>query len=123
MPLLYNYEFDIGEEIDVKVAFYDDTYDIIAAESLGQIDSISRRIWAQRSAVEMLKKPAMHFHELNSCRGDNPFVKRMIEEKWMNSLLCLTQTETSYFLQIYRSYLFIYLNKKYAYACEVNSLR
>ena len=108
MPLLYDYNFELGEGILVKVAFYDDDTNIISAESLGQIDSNSRRSWAKSTVSELSTRPVQYFTSLDSCKGDNLFVARMVNENWGDSLICLIRTDAQYSLQIYRL-IFYYL--------------
>ena len=106
MPLLYNYEFEIGEGVSVEVSFYDDQYDITNAESLGQIGSQHRRIWAQRAAIDLVEDDEMTLSDMSCFKHDNEFAARLKEENWGQAVVRLTALDARILLQIYRLYLF-----------------
>ena len=108
MPLLYHYEFEIGEDITFKVAFYDDKYDITEAESLSQIGSQHRRIWAQRAVLDLVDDDEMILAEMSCFQNDNQFAARLKEENWGQALVRLDTLDTRILLQIYRFYCFNY---------------
>ena len=108
MPLLYHYEFEIGEDVNFEVSFYDAKYDITEAESLGQIGSQQRRIWAQRAAIDLVDENEMILAEMSCFQKDNQFAARLKEENWGQALVRLDTLDTRILLQIYRFYCFNY---------------
>ena len=112
MQVLYSfcYEFRLGS---YKVNFYDSTTDIIAAESLGQIDHQSRRNWAIK-LFEIFEKDSnvlqleCHLDESDS----NFFAKRLATENWTPYVACFDVIQSQMTLQIYRFYLFMYMYRR-----------
>ena len=109
MPLLYHYEFEIGDNVSFEVSFYDEHYDITDAESLGQIGSHQRRIWAQLAAIDLIDDDEMTLSDMSCFKRDNEFATRLQEENWGQAVVRLTAHDTRILLQIYRLFIFIYL--------------
>ena len=109
MPLLYKYEFDIGDGFTVLVAFYDTTYNIIAAESLAQISSATRRIWAQKIILKINKDTTNDepLCLLNASGRENSFQQRLLDENWGDAVIKLIESDACFTLQIYRLYSFL----------------
>ena len=102
MTCLYSFGYEFRLE-NYKVSFYDSKYDIIAAESLAQINSSSRRKWAQRlfeifeldSNVLQLE---CHLDETDT----NPFSKRLATENWFPFVAVFEIQHSQPTLHIYR---------------------
>ena len=107
MPLLYKYGFENETGVNYSVSFYDKQYDIIKAESLAQISSLHRRTWAQIVIAELDPVGLMLLSNTNSYHLDDPFAARLRAENWGHSYASLVRTDTKYWLQIYRLYIFI----------------
>lgn len=81
MPKLYSFCFEFQEE-PIRVSFYDSKYDIINAESLGQVDHYSRRKWALKM-IDSFNHENIVQIEIQSDESDgNLFSKRLVEENW-----------------------------------------
>ena len=106
MAKLYGFEFEIEDEKCI-VAFYDDTYNIINAESLAQISHYHRRQWAL-DLVEFFLTTSETQGTWNSIfTEETPFSKRLCEEGWKDCVVRFEKTLTQFSLQIYRFYYLI----------------
>ena len=111
MPLLYKFEFEVGGEVLVSVSFYDENTNIINAESLAQISSTSRRIWAQRVIITLEEDKQLPLRSLEHSLQHNLFHNRLNEENWGDAVVRLTEIDNHVALHIYRLYIifsFIY---------------
>ena len=106
MPLVYKYEFENENGVKCSVSFYDKQYNIIDAESLAQISSLYRRAWAQTIIAEMDPIGLMPLSDTSSYHLDDPFAARLRAENWGQSYASLIRSNTHFWLQIYRFYLF-----------------
>ena len=119
MPLLYNYNFEVGGDVSVSVSFYDEDINIIKAESLAQISSTSRRIWAQRVILALEKVKKLPLRSLEPSQQNNLFQTRLNEEKWGDAVAWLTETDNHIALHIYKLYIIIFsfITDKVSCAC------
>ena len=104
----FGYEFRSGS---YQVNFYDSNPNIIAAESLGQIDHQSRRKWAQK-LFEIFEKDSNVLQlECHPDESDsNLFSKRLVTEKWTPYVATFEMIQTQMTLHIYRfTFLFVLL--------------
>lgn len=122
MPCLYSFWYEFRME-HYKVSFYDSTTNIIAAESLGQIDSQSRRKWAQ-TLFEIFEKDEniiqleCHYDESDG----NLFSKRLATENWTPYVAVFGIENAQHTLHIYRFYLY-YFTRIFKFLRNVNLLR
>ena len=107
MTCVYSFVFEFREE-SYKVNFYDDTTNIIAAESLAQISSQQRRKWA-RNLFDIFENDSNILQlEVKSDDSDtNAFSKRLMEENWTPFIAVYEIKHLQATLHIYRFYLFI----------------
>ena len=104
MTFLYSYEFEIENEV-CKVTFFDDTYNITNAESLGQISHVHRRKWALEIVEYFLTTTETHGTWNSIFIEDTPFTKRLIEEGWKDCPIRFVRTLTQFSLHIYRFFI------------------
>ena len=108
MIQLYSFGYEFRLET-YQVHFYDSTNDIIAAESLGQIDHYSRRKWAQKLFDIFEKDSNVLQLECHADESDtNLFSKRLLTENWTPYVVVFEVLQSVFTLHIYRFY-FIYL--------------
>ena len=112
MPLLYSfgYEFRLGL---YRVNFYDSANDIIAAESLAQVNHQSRRKWAQNLFDIFEQDSNVLQLEVRTDESDtNLFSKRLVTENWTPYVAVFEILQSQNTLQIFRFYLFIIILRR-----------
>ena len=112
MPLLYSfgYEFRLGQ---YRVNFYDSANDIIAAESLAQVNHQSRRKWAQNLFDIFEQDSNVLQLEVRTDESDtNLFSKRLVTENWTPYVAVFEILQSQNTLQIFRFYLFIIILRR-----------
>ena len=109
MNCLYSFGYEFHLEI-YKVNFYDSSTDIMAAESLGQIDHQSRRKWAQK-LFDIFEKDenVLQLECYQDESDDNLFANRLVSEQWTPYVAVFDFSHAHKTLQIYRFYLFIFI--------------